>query len=304
MAKLCISCNSDKNIKLHQKKSFLKCPVYRCNKCGLYFFYSDDKRMERKCDEYYKKTYWNTIRKRWDEKRRFLNIIIKTLRKLRTEPLQQLWHYNLIKNYISAKSRKFLDIGCAKGDFMLFFSKKEFDVRGIEPDKNNTKIVNRLFKKEVCINGLVEKVKIMERFDVVYLCHVFEHLIRPDLFLKKIKNNLNKDGVIFLEVPNCENKKILNASINYHPHIYSFTLSSMRKLFENNGYKILRIGTYSEIHKNYIIMFLLMLFGANNYKQAPGEKGERIIVLAKNRGNLGRLVRNWQLLDTQNILHH
>lgn len=285
MAKICIACNSDKNIRIYQKKSFLECPVYRCGKCGLYFFYLDDKRMERKCDEYYKNTYWSTLRRRWEEKRKFLNIIIKILRALKTEPLQQLWHYNMIKKHASGKSKKFLDIGCAKGDFMMFFSKKGFEVRGIEPDKNNAKIVNKLFKKEVCINGLVEKVKIRERFDIIYLCHVFEHLIRPDLFLKKIKNNLNKDSIIFLEVPNCENKKILYNSLNYHPHIYSFTLKSIRKLFENNGYKILNIGAYSEIHKNYLIMFLLMLFGANNYKQTSGEKGERIIVLAKKRGN-------------------
>ena len=286
MAKTCISCGSDKNIRLYQKKSFLGYPAYKCNKCGLYFFYSDDKKIERKCDEYYKNTYWNTLRRRWDEKRKFLNIIIKILRKLKTEPLQQVWHYNIIKNHVPAeKSKKLLDIGCAKGAFMLFFSKKGFEVRGIEPDKNNARIVNRLFKKEVCINGLAEKVKILEKFDVIYLCHVFEHLIRPDLFLKKIKNNLNKGGIIFLEIPNCENKKILHNSLNYHPHIYSFTLRSIRKLFENNDYKILNIGAYSEVHKNYIITFLLMLFRANNYKQVLGEKGERIIVLAKKKGN-------------------
>ena len=287
MAKVCISCSSDKNISLHQEKSFLGCPVYRCNKCGLCFFYSDDKEMERKCDEYYKKAYWSTIRKKWDEKRKFLNIAIKILRKLKTEPLQQVWHYNIIKKHAcgNGKSKKLLDIGCAKGGFMLFFSKKGFDVRGIEPDENNARIVNRLFKKEVCINGLVEKVKIREKFDVIYLCHVFEHLIRPDLFLKKIKNSLNKGGVIFLEVPNCENKKILRNSLNCHPHIYSFTLNSMRKLFERSGYKILKLGAYSEIHKNYIMMFLLMLLGANNYKQVPGEKAERLIVLAGKKGN-------------------
>ena len=124
MAKICIACNSDKDIRLYQKKSFLKCPVYRCGKCGLYFFYLDDKRMERKCDEYYKKAYWNTLRRGWDEKRKFLNILIKILRKLKTEPLQQLWHYNMIKKHASGKSKKLLDIGCAKGDFMMFFSKK------------------------------------------------------------------------------------------------------------------------------------------------------------------------------------
>jgi 2-polyprenyl-3-methyl-5-hydroxy-6-metoxy-1,4-benzoquinol methylase len=282
MTQLCISCNSKKDIHLYQKRSFLGYPTYRCYKCGLYFFYSDDKGIEKKCEEYYKKTYWNTVRKSWDEKRKFINIIIKVLRKLKTEPLQQLWHYRIIKGYAPAKkSEKFLDIGCAKGDFMLFFSKKGFDVRGIEPDKKNTRIVNKLFKKEVCTNGLVEKVKLKDKFDVIYLCHVFEHLIRPDIFLKKLKNNLNKEGVIFLEVPNCENKRILHISIKKHPHIYSFTLNSMKKLFEKSGYEILKIGAYSEIHKNNFIMFFLMLFGMNNYKRVSGEKAERIIVLAK-----------------------
>ena len=130
MAKTCISCGSDKNIHLYQKKSFLGYPVYICDKCGLYFFYSDDKGIERKCDEYYNRTYWNTLRRKWDESRKFLNVIIKILRTLKTEPLQQVWHYNMIKKYVPAnKPKKFLDIGCAKGDFMLFFSKKGFDVR-------------------------------------------------------------------------------------------------------------------------------------------------------------------------------
>jgi len=282
MAKICVACNSKKNIRPFQDTSFLGYPVYVCNKCGLYFFYCNDDHAEKKCNEYYSSKYWVTVRKKWNDSRKLLNIIIKVLRVLNTQPLQQVWHYKMMKKYVPAKkSKKFLDIGCGKGEFLLFFSKKGYDPYGIEPDKNNAGKINRLFGKEVCINALAEKATLKEKFDVIYLCHVFEHLIRPDKFIEKIKTNLNSDGIIFLEVPNCENKKILQNSIKHHPHIYSFTQNSLKKLFESHNYKILKIGTFSEIHKNYLIMFFQMLFGLNNYKTLSKDRDERIILIAK-----------------------
>ncbi|MBW2976543.1 class I SAM-dependent methyltransferase [Candidatus Woesearchaeota archaeon] len=284
MADICISCNSNKNIKPFKNNSFLGYPVYFCSKCSLYFFYSRDKEIEKKCNEYYASEYWSTVRKKWDESRKSLNLIIKVLRFLKTQPLQQLWHYRMIKKYVPAKkSGKFLDIGCGKGEFLVFFSNKGYDAYGIEPDKDNARKINKLFGKNICVNGIIEKVELNKKFDVVYLCHVFEHLIRPDKFIEKIKKNLSPNGIIFLEVPNCENRKILQNSVEHHPHIYCFTHQSLKKLFEKHNYKVLKIGIYSEIRKNHLLMFFLMLLGLNNYKMAPKEKGERIIVIAKKR---------------------
>jgi len=64
MAKKCISCNTDKNIKVYQKNSFLGYPAYICNNCGLYFFYSSDKDIEKKCNEFYSRAYWGKFRKK------------------------------------------------------------------------------------------------------------------------------------------------------------------------------------------------------------------------------------------------
>lgn len=282
MAKVCIACNSDKNIGLFRDNSFLGHPVYVCGKCGLYFFYASDSDIEKKCNEYYTSEYWGTVRKKWDEGRKSLNAIIKALRFFGTQPLQQLWHYKMIKRHVSAKkSKKLLDIGAGKGEFLDFFSNKGYNAYGIEPDKNNAERINKLFGRKVCINSLAEKANLKETFDVIYLCHVFEHLIRPDKFIEKIKNNLSSDGIIFLEVPNCENKKILQNSIEHHPHIYNFTYDSLKKLFESHNYRVLKIGAYSEIHKSYILMFFLMLLGLNNYKEDQKDRAERLIIVVK-----------------------
>ena len=284
MAKKCIVCNSDKYIKLYQNNSFLGYPAYICNKCKLYFVFCSGKEVQERCKEFYSRVYWNKFRKKWEDKRRLLNIIIKILRSLNIHPLHQAWHYRIIKKfYPRTKSKKLLEIGCGKGETLIYFSKIGFDVRGIEPDVDNTKKINRYFKRKVCIDDLAENIKIKEKFDVIYLYRVFEHLFRPDLFLEKIKNNLNKDGIIFLDVPNCENKKVLYKSINNNPHIYNFTSKSIKKLFEKHNYKILKICTYSEISRNYIIKFILMLLRLNNYKETQNTKGTGICILAKNK---------------------
>jgi 2-polyprenyl-3-methyl-5-hydroxy-6-metoxy-1,4-benzoquinol methylase len=282
MTKKCIVCSSNKNIHLFKPNSFGGYPTYVCDKCGLYFFLGEDKKIEKKCNELYHRKYWSKIRKKIERKKYFINISVKILRILRTHPSQQAWHMKIIKKFNPKKRLKLLELGCGKGDTLKYFSKLGIDVKGIEPDLNSAKRLNKWFGKKVCINESGEKIKIIGKFDVIYLCHVFEHLVRPDLFIKKVKKNLNPDGIIFLEIPNCENKKILNTSIK-NPHIYNFTYNSIKKLFENHNYDVLKVDTYAEKHKNYIIQFFVMLFKLSNYKKTPKIKGESIIIVAKNK---------------------
>ena len=285
MAKKCIVCSSNKHIHLFKPNSFGGYLTYICDECGLYFFLGDNKEIEKKCNELYQKKYWDKIRKKIESKKYFINIFVKILRILKTHPSQQAWHMKLIKKFNHKQRLKLLEIGCGKGDTLKYFSKLGIDVNGIEPDLNKAKRINEWFGKKVCINGSGEKIKIKGKFDVIYLCHVFEHLVRPDLFIEKVKKNLNPDGIIFLEIPNCENKKILSISIK-NPHIYHFTYNSLKKLFENHDYRILKLGGYDEKHKNYIIQFFVMLFKLGNYKETSKTKGESIVIVAKKQNKL------------------
>ncbi|HLC50562.1 MAG TPA: class I SAM-dependent methyltransferase [Candidatus Nanoarchaeia archaeon] len=282
MAKICIACNSKNSIKLFKKTSFLKYPLYICTSCGLSFYYADDKDVEKKCDEYYNSAYWGSVRKNWDAQRKVILPIIKIIRTIKTKPLQQMWHHRLMQKHAKSKG-KLLDIGCGKGEFMQFFYQMGYDVFGIEPDRNNVNLINKKFKRKVCINSIAEKAKLKDKYDMVYLCHVFEHLIRPDNFLKNIKKNLSEEGMVFIEVPNCENPRILDNSIKHHPHVYNFTTKSLKNLFESCGYEILEIGPYSEKNRNYVLKFFLMALQLNNYRKANDKDGEMLIVLAKPR---------------------
>src|SRR5437879_5304336 len=78
-------------------------------------------------------------------------------------------------------------------------------------------------KNVKCISGVAEDFDIQDKFDVIWINHVFEHLIRPDLFLSRCKNNLRDNGFIFIEVPECENPEILRQSIYENPSTFHFT---------------------------------------------------------------------------------
>jgi len=63
------------------------------------------------------------------------------------------------------------------------------------------------------------------------MSHVLEHMINLEDFLEQIKNNLDDDGIFFIEVPNAEHKLTLDASINKNPHVYHFSKIALSKDF-------------------------------------------------------------------------
>lgn len=67
-------------------------------------------------------------------------------------------------------------------------------------------------------------------FDVIWISHVFEHLVKPLDLLKKLHTNLADNGVIFIEVPDCENKDILNLSIFNHLSSFHFSKDNLIEL--------------------------------------------------------------------------
>ena len=53
----------------------------------------------------------------------------------------------------------------------------------------------------VKIDKSFEDLDVSEQFDVVVMCHVLEHVFSPMSFLRKAYSILNKQGIVFVEVP-------------------------------------------------------------------------------------------------------
>ncbi len=50
---------------------------------------------------------------------------------------------------------------------------------------------------------------------------------------------MEPDGIIFIEIPNCENKKILQCSID-EPSTFHFSKQALEKMAKKVGYRVIR----------------------------------------------------------------
>lgn len=99
---------------------------------------------------------------------------------------------------------RLLDIGCGNGSFLSAWSRliPGWSLCGTEvSEKYKAQIesipgVERLFTCDIS--------EVPGTFDVISLIHVLEHIPYPVAFLKRLRQKLKPDGLLFVEVPDCQ----------------------------------------------------------------------------------------------------
>ncbi len=148
-----------------------------------------------------------------------------------------------------------LDVGCGNGDFgALLKSKALCKVWGVEP--NSLFAEQAKAKLDITINGLFDKnleALAGQKFDAIFFNDVLEHLIEPAKTLNDCKTLLNNNGYIIASIPNIRWYPVILSLLRYKDfkyepagvmdktHLRFFTRKSMVRLFEDAGYKVLRI---------------------------------------------------------------
>lgn len=226
----CLICNkylSDK----YSENSNMGLPVFYCRDCNLYVTGSSVDELKEKSSKIYTKDYWDN--------RKAESAINSDYNDQNSQGKKRQWFSQIkyCKEYLR-DAKTILEIGSGPGQTLYWFSQENYDVTGIEPDERNVRLINKKLKNGKCIVGFAEETEIKGSFDIIWLSHVFEHLVRPIDLLCKLKNNLKLGGKIFIEVPNCENSIILHSSVFNHPSSFHFSKNSLMKLVKKAGYNI------------------------------------------------------------------
>lgn len=162
-----------------------------------------------------------------------------------------------------------LDIGAGKGEFLSEALKKGWKVQGVEPSANSCKFARERFRIELHSGRLGEIPEIPEScFDVVTLNHVLEHVDPPQALLQLIRRYLKRDGLLFIEVPNCDSYFLRIIDMYFrlkgldwssrlsplHPphHSFGFTFRSLEYLLRKCDYKPLKMRTFSGKERGYL----------------------------------------------------
>lgn len=286
----CICCNSDK-ISTARNSSFFELPVKKCESCNYHFLDYDGKKFDIK--KYYNETYWPVFRNIYSQKnlsgkvdtvyliKKLPNFLQKIIEKTGVKKSLAFSQYNYLKSDIDGK--KLLEIGSGEGYLLEMFEKHGYDVFGIEPSKDNLKIIKSKLQTGTCETGFVEDIsKINKQYDVIVMSHVLEHVVNCRQVLKDVKSLLKNNGVFFIEVPNCQHKETLEHSIFTQPHLHHFTKSNLELLLKDLNFKIIRADVFSAnvISKWEHIMYMLKwIFKIDHYSPTSSDKGNNLRII-------------------------
>ena len=142
---------------------------------------------------------------------------------------------NWIASYFPEKGQ-LLDIGAGTGEFLLQAKKKGWKVKGIEPDENARMLARQKGIKLVADSSTFKA----EKFDVISMWHVFEHVYDLKNQIIELEQLLKKDGLLIIAVPNYKSfdasyYKEFWAAYDVPRHLWHFSQSSFPKLFSGTS---------------------------------------------------------------------
>lgn len=115
-----------------------------------------------------------------------------------------------MKKNISLKNKNILDFGCGSNFKKLISVYKDCQsITAIDRTGSDFKIKDFYFYNYQDDLNILEKKIMHQKFDVVILSAVIEHLDKPELVLNILKKRLSDDGIIFLTAPSWASKPIL-----------------------------------------------------------------------------------------------
>lgn len=138
----------------------------------------------------------------------------------------------------------FLEVGCADGRVLSSLRRRGFEnVRGIEIAAAGVEAARE--KGLDVFHGALEDFETDERFDMIFMSHVIEHVLDPVATIERIAALLKPDGVVYIETPNVSS---LDARlwgghwglIHYPRHLWLFDPTTLRALVEGAGLRVER----------------------------------------------------------------
>jgi 2-polyprenyl-3-methyl-5-hydroxy-6-metoxy-1,4-benzoquinol methylase len=136
------------------------------------------------------------------------------------------------------KGARCLDAGSSSGEFVYLLSKRGFDARGVEANLPYAKYSQKELGISVSISPFSEY-ESDEKFDLITMFHVLEHLEYPVRDLCCLAGFLKPGGKLVIEVPNILYPNMA-FSHKWHPgHLFSFTDQSLSMLLQKSGFKVI-----------------------------------------------------------------
>lgn len=137
-------------------------------------------------------------------------------------------------SYLKPKG-EIIELGCHIGFNVIYYARQGFNVTGVDISES---LLEEAFKKaseepkEVLdritfIRSWIEDLDTIKKFDVAILTETLEHVIDPLIVLKKARELLKPDGILYISVP--------ESKVGTNSHIRGINKTNMERLLEESG---------------------------------------------------------------------
>jgi SAM-dependent methyltransferase len=135
---------------------------------------------------------------------------------------------------------RLLDIGCGNGAFLAASSAAlpSWSLAGTELGEKYRKVIESIRGVEALHTCLPEQVP--GTFDLMTMIHVLEHIPDPKSFLRGLRDKLNPEGLLLIEVPNYSRNPFDLVIADHSTHFSPATLSSV---VQDAGYDLVSVST-------------------------------------------------------------
>ncbi|MBV8843693.1 MAG: class I SAM-dependent methyltransferase [Bryobacterales bacterium] len=154
-------------------------------------------------------------------------------------------HFEIVSNYVT--KGRILDVGSASGLFLAEAANAGWEVFGVEPSEELCAVARENLSGRGQIEcATLENATLRPPFDVVTLWDVLEHVPDPTRFLTACRKLLNRDGYLFLNVPDLDSReaKVMGSHwpLLLPEHLNYFNRPSLQRCGETAGLKLVRFG--------------------------------------------------------------
>jgi len=267
---LCPLCELD-NSSLFDQRNFRGYQVTNrlCLNCGL--VYQSPRMTETELEGFYKNEYRQIYQGTEEPGQKDIAV-----QEARAEGIT-----NLLRDSGVEQVKRFLDIGASTG-ILIERIKKDYrcDAFGIEPGSAYQAYAR---SREIEVFGSLDELFVsgQNKFDLISMIHVLEHLPDPVMYLKELRvNHLDDQGKILIEVPN------LYAHDSFEiAHLISFSRHSLYEVLKKAGFRTIFMETHGRPRSNMIPLYIsLIATPEKNLPETPEINIERLVRLKRNAG--------------------
>lgn len=191
-----------------------------------------------------------------------------------------------------------MDYGCGTGVFLAACKKDGWEVRGIEP---NTKAREAASAEtgEIIAEGLQDVQG--EKFEVITLWHVLEHIHNLNETMSQLLESLQEDGTLIIAVPNADSHDAKEYKENWAAydvprHLYHFTQATMKRFLKKHrmkleevlpmkfdAYYVSMLSEKQKDGKTHMLNSVLNGYKSNSYAEKNGNDYSSLIFVAKRK---------------------